>query len=154
MHKQRIVLVLATAAGVLSALMPWQTFSFISQSGLDVGQAWPVFALFGAALGVTLIGNWAMPLAGLWRAAGGLLGAGATAFGVWKLLEVRGGKLSVGGELGDVQRGDPIVTETMKLVFEPGMGLYIMIGAGVIVAIASIYRARRSTLLPRGPFAD
>jgi hypothetical protein len=47
-----------------------------------------------------------------------------------------------------------MVTETMKLVFEPGMGLYIMIGAGVIVAIASIYRARRSTLLPKGPFAD
>ena len=154
MHKQRIVLVLAAAAGVLSALMPWQTFMDLSQSGMDVDQAWVVFALFGAALGVPLIGNRALPLAGLWRAAGALLGAGGIVFGVLKFLEVRHGTLGVGGELGAMQRDAPVVTEAMKAVFDPGMGLYVMIGAGAVMVIASIYRPRRSTLLPRGPFAD
>lgn len=154
MHKQRIVLILAAAAGALSGLMPWQTFIYLSRTGMDIGQAWIVFAIFGAALGATLIGNWASPPAGFTRGAGGLLGLGAIGFGIWKLIEIRNGTLGLGGELGEMQRDQPMVAETMKSLFDPGMGIYTMIGAGAVVAIAALYRGRRSTLLPRGPFAD
>jgi hypothetical protein len=127
MHKQRIVLVLAAAAGILSAVMPWQNIAIISQSGLDLGQAWIVFAIFGAALGVSLLGSWAQPLSGIWRALGGL---------------------------GGTEKSPPMMNEALKAMIEPAMGLYAMIAAGAVVAIASLYRARRSTLLPKGPFAD
>lgn len=160
MHKQRIVLVLAAATGILSAVMPWQNIAqYISQSGLDVGQAWIVFAIFGAALGMSLLGSWTQPPSGTWRAVGGLLGAGGIAVGIWKYLQVRDGTLGIGGlgelgELGGTPKDQPMMAEALKAMVEPGMGLYVMIGAGAVVAIASLYRARRSTLLPRGPFAD
>jgi hypothetical protein len=121
---------------------------------MDIGQAWIVFAIFGAALGATLIGHWSSPPTGFTRVAGGLLGLGAIGFGIWKLVEIRNGTLGLGGELGEMQRDQPMVAETMKSLFDPGMGIYTMIGAGAVVAIAALYRGRRSTLLPRGPFAD
>jgi hypothetical protein len=163
MHKQRIVLVVAAAAGILSAVMPWQNIAqYISQSGLDLGQAWIVFAIFGAALGVSLLGSWAAPPSGIWRAAGGLLGAGGIAVGIWKYLQVKDGALGVGelgelgglGGLGGMEKSQPMMNEVLKAMVEPGMGLYAMIAAGAVFAIASLYRARRSTLLPRGPYAD
>ncbi len=77
-----------------------------------------------------------------------VLGAGAAGFGIWKLVQIKQGKLEPGGGLGELGKlGEGRADGLFKDMFELGFGLYLLIGAGVVLAIVAIMR-RKSTLMP------
>jgi hypothetical protein len=148
MHSQRILLLVVAVVGLLSAFLPWFTIMIMGVTGMDIGQGWVVLAIFGAAIAASVAGNRRMPLAAAPRGVIALLGAGAAGFGIWKLVEIKNGDVRLGGELGDIGKlGAGRVDGLFKGMFDVGFGLYLLIGAGALLAILAILR-RKSALMP------
>lgn len=147
MHKQRVVLLIVASLGLLSAFLPWLTIMIIGVTGMDIGQGWVVLALFGVAIAGIITDKRQTPITGSMRFLLSLIGAAAAGFGVWKLIQIRQGKLEVAGEIGELGRIGDGLDGMFAGMFELGFGLYILIGAGALLAILPLIR-RRSVLLP------
>jgi hypothetical protein len=131
MHTQRIILLVAAAAGVISAFMEWLSFSFFGFSGMDIGEGWIPCAIFGAVAGAGLFGPWKARPPAVPAAIGAVLAAGGIGFAIWTYIRAGRGELDIAGT-GGGELGDPRMLEAMKKVFEPGLGLYVMMGAGAV----------------------
>lgn len=153
MHKQRKTLSILAGVGVLTAFLPWvSVLGLIAVSGIDLREGWIVVGIFGAALVVALLGDRATPLAGWARGAIGALGAGAAAFGVWKILQVKDGAESLLGELGGGSSGGPddelargagrMMSGMLGEAISVSFGLYALIAMGAALGIAAALRGK------------
>lgn len=132
MHTQRTLMVVAAAAGIVSAFLPWVSMGIISVSGVDGADGWLVIGLFGVPLIVGLAGGKHTPLSGGARASAILCGALGGALGVWKLADVSAMRDSDG---------------VLARAIHAGAGLYLMVAAGGTLFILGVVKARD----PRDP---
>jgi len=161
MHKQRIWIAVLCVLGVTAAFLPWADILMsISVTGIDTGHGWVALGLFAAALVVTFTGARRAVLDGARAGVVGVLGFAATGFGVWKYVEIDRGTFDLGAEIGrgfesatGVEGGGAIGRELGRgmaemlggNLLEVGIGVYAMILAGLVIAVAAVvpsYRAR------------
>lgn len=120
MHKQRMGILIAAAAGMLGAFLPWVTFLMVSVSGINSSTGWLILVLFGAALAMTLIGNKQSILTGAKFYVA--IAAGAVA-ALIAILNIVNFKSEVGQQGG------------IGSVVSIGVGLYVIILAGIAVVV-------------------
>ncbi len=161
MHKQRIWIAVICGLGLIAALMPWVTvMGMIGMSGMDLGQGWVVLALFGIAAAVAVTGSRAYPLDNPRRRVLGLIGASAIGFAIWKMIEIKNGKMAIDGMMGDEpgggggglqpgeiggELGREMGKGMMKMfgeLFELSFGLYLVIAAGLALVVIAAVKKR------------
>jgi len=122
MHKQRLGILIAAAAGMLGVFLPWVTVPFLgSVSGINAGiTGWLLLILFGAALAMALIGNKQSILTGASFWAAIFLGALSSLIAILNILNY---KTEVGkaGGLGSA--------------VSLGIGIYVIVLAGIAVVV-------------------
>jgi len=119
MNPQRVWVCIAAGLGILSALLPWVSIGLVSVSGTSGGDGLIVIGLFVVGLITALSHPRGEPLGRGGRTTVllvGLLGAGV---GGWKIVQV-----------GEASRG--------MFRASPGVGLYLMIVAGLAMFILGL----------------
>jgi hypothetical protein len=107
----------AAAVAVLGCMMPWVNAPLVSRSGIDTSDGKVLAVLAIIAFVVGLLTSSARRIGAVYLVCGGL--GAAVAFHDLN-------------RLGDVRRG------VMRAIVTPGLGLYLVVGAFVALAIAGI----------------
>jgi hypothetical protein len=125
MFSNRKTVLVGSALGFASAVMPWAKMGIISVSGIDGSDGFIVIAIFAVALVMSLAGNRATPLSGGARIGAILAGLAGSAVGIWKLIDL-----------------DSASTGRGRFHLEPGIGLYLMVVAGGVVVLGALLKSK------------
>ena len=126
---QRWVLLAAAAAGMLGTFLPWINLPILGAIAGTEGDGWITFCLFSFALFTTLTGT---PGLGR-RICIGIAGVIASAIGVHDASSLIARKAELVGE------GDRLA-EALASSTSIGVGLYLVIIAGLVVALGVLKR--------------
>ena len=131
MHKQRLYVLIAAAAGMLGTFLPWVSLPFLgSVSGVNAGaDGWISFVFFGVVVAMTLIGNRESLLEGYQFTLSVVFGAVGAIFGLWKIIDIN----SVMGGKGQGEMG-----KAMGKMISVGFGLYLIVLAGIAVVVLAL----------------
>jgi hypothetical protein len=129
---QRVVLMVAAAAGMLGTFLPWVNIPIRGSVAGTEGDGWITLGLFAIALVVALSG---VPGLGR-RICMGLAGVAASAIGVHDAANVFALKAEMSAE------GDRF-SETLASSVSVGGGLYLVIIAGLVVALGALLRGSK-----------
>ena len=108
MHKQRMALMLAAAAGIVASFLPWASVMGISVNG-TAGAGWISLLLFAVIAIMSLLGNRTMALKGGLMIAAIIAAVLVIILGIWQIMDIK-------------KEGGGFV--------EIGFGLYIVVAAG------------------------
>ena len=121
MHKQRLGILIAAAAGMLGSFLPWVSVPFLgSISGIRGSDGWINLVIFAIPLIMALIGNKESILDGTKLYVAVLFGAIGAGMGIWKIVDVG----SIIGEAGGLGKAISV-----------GFGLYLIVLAGIAVVV-------------------
>lgn len=131
MHSQRVGIFLAAAAGMLGTFLPWMNIPIIGSITGTQGEGWfngwITFALFGFTLLLTLVGNKQSVLRGGQFLGAMLCSVAAGGIGLWKIIDFH-------TSIGDTA-SDNALSRVVGSVLSVGVGLYLIVGAGVAVIL-------------------
>ena len=127
---QRWVLIVAAAAGMLGTFLPWINIPIRGAVAGTEGDGWITLGFFALALLITLTGT---PGLGR-RIAIGLTGVIASAIGVHDAANISARKSELASEGG---RFAEAIANSISI----GAGLYLVIIAGLVVALGALMRA-------------
>lgn len=137
MHRQRIAILIASAAGMLGTFLPWVNIPLMGSLNGTGGDGWITFGLFGVAFLITFLGNKTLALKGVYLALGLISGVIAGAIGVWKILDFN-------SSIGRTAPQTELVKSFGKLV-SVGFGLYLIVVAGIAVLLSGILLRKSKT---------
>ncbi len=122
MHKQRLGILIAAAAGMLGVFLPWVTVPFLgSVSGIRAGSTgWLLLIFFGVALAMTLIGNKQSILTGARFLVAIIFGALSSLIAILNIVNYNAEVGKAGG---------------MGAVVSLGIGIYVIVLAGIAVVV-------------------
>jgi hypothetical protein len=133
-HVQRTWVGLAAAAGMLATFLPWINAPFLGSLAGTAGDGWITLAMFLVVLLLVLGGDRTAPVAKPIAVATSVLGVGGAVIGIWKI-----------ASLVNLATADPSnpFAEALASAVTPGIGLFLLIGAGAAVAVLTWWlRAR------------
>ena len=134
MHAQRVGVAVAAAAGMLSAFLPWVTFGPMSAAGTDGTDGWIVLGVFAVPFLMAIAGG--SVVGRVLSAIAGVLGL---ACGVFKIVQLSQAKSEL--------RDNPFAG-----AISPGIGLFVMIIAGLVVIVFAAIRTSPA-IAPIAPIA-
>lgn len=127
MHLQRKVVAIAAALGMFATFLPWANVPIVGSVSGTAGDGWITFVLFLITLVVAMRGDKVTLLKGK-NIYGAVIPAGLAALiGIWKIADFNAAM----NNLGD----DPFSVAISSSV-SIGMGLYVLIAAGVVASAA------------------
>jgi len=131
MHGQRVGIFLAAAAGMLGTFLPWMNIPILGGITGTQGEGWfngwITFALFGFTLLLALVGNKQSVLKGGQFLLTMLFSVGAGGIGLWKIIDFH---RSIGSSA-----SDNALFRAVGSVVSVGVGLYLIVGAGLAVIL-------------------
>ena len=130
MNKQKIVLVVIAAVGILATFMPWVNVPIVgsingTQGG---GPGWITLGLFAVALVVSLLGDRSKALISPNLYGVVLPGAIAAIYAIYKIVKFR-------SAMGDMDGGDNPFAAALGSSVSVGVGLYLVALVGIALVI-------------------
>ena len=131
MHNQRLIVGVAAVFGMLATFLPWVHAPIVgSVSGTAGPDGWLSLLLFIPALSQSLSGSKAEPFLLRARLTASLPAFFAALLGIYKIIEFN-------SKFADVPRDNPFAQAMMASV-QIGIGIYILVGAGITITLASL----------------
>lgn len=147
MQKQRVIVVVTSAVGMLGALLPWMNAPIVGSipgTALPYGVGWIALGVCCVAI-LCALGRGVMPV---WaRLVSGCAGFGALGIAAWQIVVVLRAKAEMRAE------GDAI-SEAMARVVSIGAGLYLFAASALAIIGAVILGDRRLGNTEREPTAE
>jgi hypothetical protein len=138
MHRQRMFMLVAAIVGALACFLPWMNLPIVGAiSGTQGPDGWVVLCLFAAAAGLPLLGERAQPLTTGPGLGAGALGAISAGIGLWKIIAFHDNMSDLGADNAFASA----LTSTVSL----GVGLYLVVAAGVAIPIIPIIVTPRAS---------
>ena len=123
MHKQRIIIIVIAALGMLATFMPWIKAPIIgSVDGTD-GDGWITLALFAVALAISLLGDRTQKIKTKKLYIASLAGIIAAGIGILDITNVK-------SSMDDI---NSIFSGTLNI--SVGYGLYLIVLAGIAIPV-------------------
>lgn len=129
---QRVVLMIAAAAGMVGTFLPWINVPIVGAVPGTKGDGWITFGIFAVAL-FSMLGDAPGMGRRIWIA---LVGAGAVAVGGYDAAGISARKAEVAAEGGRFG-------EALANAVSIGAGLYLVIIAGLAVALGALLGASK-----------
>lgn len=130
MHKQRLSILILSIVGIIGSFLPWIITPFLTVSGTDGGDGWLCLGLYALPLIFTFLGNRNLALKNgllITIIILALLGSATGYYDYTKMQDIPGNFASA------------------------GMGLYMVIASGVLIAISSIvFKGKKETISEEG----
>jgi hypothetical protein len=142
-HRQRFAILCGAGVGVLSAFLPWVSFGGFTASGVDDWEGWLVIALFLPGIVLALMGTKTAALVENARLGVSIPAGLAALFGAYKLIRIQSSvrdfnsALRDGPRIGDMPKDNPFgpLIDAMNSSIHAGVGLYLVVLAGIAVAV-------------------
>lgn len=125
MHKQKVAIIIASAAGMVGTFLPWVTLPILGGISGTQGDGWITFIMFGLALVAAAVGNKEHALNAVQLVLAVILGGGAGLVGIWKIIDFK-------RSVGDVPT-DNALAKAVGSIVSIGSGLYLIALAGIAV---------------------
>ncbi|WP_204106129.1 MULTISPECIES: hypothetical protein [Spirulina sp. CCY15215] len=128
-HKQKLAILGIAILGCLSTFLPWLHAPVIGSVSGAKGDGWITLMLFIPAIVLSLRGDRLTPLVGNLRL-GATIPAGLAAFtGLWKIFALN----SIASDIGDDNPFGAMISSSI----EAGIGLYLLIAAGIALCVVA-----------------
>jgi hypothetical protein len=124
MHLQRLLIIIGAAAGMLATFLPWVTMPLIGSLPGTKGDGWITFGLFVAVAVLAVVKDRERPLSGGMKLAVAAPALVASMVGVWKIIDFNS----------KMPKDDNPFLKALAQSVSIGVGLYLVIGAGLVVA--------------------
>ncbi len=138
MHNQRMGMLIASGAGALGAFLPWITIPFLGGiSGVSGGNSvgWVTFFLYLGAVIFTIVGDKEDVLRDKFLSGAIICNGLGSGFGIWKFIDF---KSAMSGLAGPAAGGGNPLGKLAGSMFSVGIGLYIIILAGIAAIILAV----------------
>ncbi|MFT4062546.1 MAG: hypothetical protein QM642_09355 [Edaphocola sp.] len=134
MNKQKLIIAIAAAAGILSIFLPWVSMPIVGgMNGTNGYWGWAGAALYCIPLAIVLMGDKLAPIGGKnekWGAA--IPSLLVSILGIIKIIEFK-------AKMNDIPSDNPFA-EAIAGAFSLQIGIFIFVLAGLVVAgIALLY---------------
>ncbi len=130
MHWQRLGIIIAASVGILATFLPWINAPIVGSINGTVGDGWITLILFAISLVIGILGNRKIPLS-LGSLIATLISSGLAAIiGVWKIF-------SLNQIVSDIAQ-DNVITRALTSTISAGIGLYLVIIAGIAIIIIGL----------------
>ncbi|MBN2571990.1 MAG: hypothetical protein JXA68_07670 [Ignavibacteriales bacterium] len=136
MNKQKLVIIIIAALGVVSTFLPWATvklYASISINGTNGGDGWITLGLFAIAGTLSLIGDRKRPLNGTYKIITMVAGLVAAVVGILNIVNMR-------SKLSEISNQN-FFGDQLKDMVSTGFGLWLIVICGLALAIV-IYLMR------------
>jgi len=130
MHRQRQFILLTAAVGMLCTFLPWVTIPILGSISGTKGDGWLTFALFFIPLLIVLLGEKSQSISGKKLTAVILPAALASILGIWKIIDFN-------NKMGSA-RGNDAFSQFMGASVSIGVGLYLLVIAGIALTVVAI----------------
>lgn len=128
-HKQRFAILIAAGLGISATFLPWVHAPIIGSVAGTAGDGWLTLVLFIPALVFALRGDSHIPIRGGKRLGLAIPAGLAAILGIWKIIGFK-------TAMSDAQDDNPFA-KAMSLSIQIGFGLYLLVAAGVAVAVVA-----------------
>ena len=128
-HKQRLGILIAAGLGISATFLPWVHAPIIGSVAGTAGDGWITLLFFIPALIFALRGDSRVPVRGGKRLGLVIPAVLAAILGIWKIISL---KTAMSGAADD----NPFA-KAMSLSVQIGFGLYLLVAAGVAVAVVA-----------------
>ena len=123
MHKQRIIIIVIAALGILATFMPWVKAPIIgSVNGTD-GDGWITLVLFAVALVISLLGDRTQKIETKKMYIASLVSIIAAVVGILDIIDIKSSMEDIGGIFSG------------ELNISVGYGLYLIVLAGIAIPV-------------------
>jgi len=126
--RQRTVLAITAAAGMLATFLPWVKAPIIGSIDGTAGDGWITLALFACALALCFTGNRSRSISGVNHVAIAIPSLLAGLIGLWKVLAFR-------ERMAEMRSEDNAFAAAMSLTVQIGIGIYLLIIAAAAMII-------------------
>lgn len=144
MHRQRIIIMVAGAAGMLGVLLPWMNAPLVGSlpgTSAPHGTGWIALGLAALAL-AGAVGRDAMKVPA--RLISGCAGAGMSGIAVWQIVTVLRAKAEIRAE------GAPF-GDAMAQAVNVGAGAYLTVASGLVIIGTTCFVRSREEVQPHAP---
>jgi hypothetical protein len=129
-HKQRLGVLIAAAAGIVATFLPWIHAPIIGSVSGTQGDGWITLILFLPAVILCLSGDSTKPIKGGKRLGTVIPSLIASLIGAYKIADFK----SIKSSMNEGMEDNPFA-EMFASTVQIGIGLYLLIAAGVAVAV-------------------
>lgn len=121
MHKQRIIIIVIAALGMLATFLPWAKAPFVGSVDGTNGDGWITLGLFAVALVMSLLGNRTQKIETKKMYVASIASIIAAAVGIWDIIDIKSRINDIGGLFSNS--------------FSVGYGLYLIVLAGLAIPV-------------------
>jgi hypothetical protein len=136
MIQQRWLIVMGACAGMFATFLPWMHLPALGAIPGTKMLGWFTFVLFGAALALAVAKDRMRPLSSWMRVGVAVPALIASQIGVWRIID---SYAKFGGD-----DAPPYIKEVFAKSVSFGVGLYLVIGAGLAVALFAFALQRQA----------
>jgi len=140
LHRQRIAIACAAGVGMIATFLPWVKAPIVGTVDGTAGDGWITFGLYAVALIVAFVGDRRKLLSGGKRLGAIIPAALASLIGIWKIVDFR-------ARMSDVPKDNPFA-EALAQTVQLGVGLYLVVIAGIVVVIFTFVFKNRGHFRP------
>jgi hypothetical protein len=134
MNKQRIIILIAAGIGAISTFLPWREVIGISVNGTAGGDGWVTLVLFGLVILTALTGKKEEILGWIHSIFIFIMSLIAAIVGAFDLA-------SLNSTIDNLGSDSNIFTQGVASTAQVGIGLYLVLFAGIVVAITAVVRS-------------
>ena len=127
LHRQRFAIAVAAGVGMLATFLPWVHAPIVGSVSGTAGDGWITLALFIPAMVLALRGAKLHPIVGGARLGATIPAGIAALIGLYKIADLK-------SRMADVPRDNPFA-KAMSASVQVGIGIYVLIAAGVALAV-------------------
>lgn len=128
MHKQRLAIVIAAALGAVATFLPWVDIAYLGSVSGTWGDGWFTLILYIAVLVIGLLKDKSAPLTGGLMYGAIVPGILASIIGLYDFINITS-RFS--------GRGDNLFTAAVNSSISAGIGLYLVIAAGIAIPVVA-----------------
>ena len=128
MNKQRLAILITSCIGIIATFLPWVQLPIVGAINGTEGDGWITCVFFAIALATSLLGNREKKLIGIEQIVATIASLIAGIIGIWKIVDFNSAMSGM---------EDNPFAEALSSTVSIGIGLYLVIIAGLLIAVFS-----------------